>query len=56
MFADIKPRILEFKFRRSEYLRGIDDQAKRGSMLVTKLKRFRDEKAKTRVHLPYTKS
>ena len=46
-----KVRILGFKFRRSRYPRGIEDQARRASMQVTKLKRFRAANAKTRVHL-----
>ena len=43
-----KARILKFKLRKSEYSRGIEDQARTTSMQVTKLKRF---KAKTRVQL-----
>ena len=46
-----KARILGFKFRRSGYPRGIEDQARRANMQVTKLKRFRAAKAKTNVHL-----
>ena len=49
-----KARILGFKFRRSRYQRGIEDQAKRVSMQATKLKRFRAAKFKTRVHLSNT--
>ena len=40
--------ILGFKFRRSGYPRGIEDQARKASMQVTKLKRFRAANAKTR--------
>ena len=46
-----KARILGFKFRRSGYPRGIEDQARKASMQVTKLKRFKAANAKTRVHL-----
>ena len=46
-----KARILGFKFRRSGFPRGIEDQDRRASMEVTKLKRFRAANAKTRVHL-----
>ena len=46
-----KARTLGFKFRRTGYPRGIEDQARRASMQVTKLKRFRAENAKTSVHL-----
>ena len=41
-----KARILGFKFRRSGYPRGMEDQARRASKQVTKLKRFRAAKAK----------
>ena len=47
----VKTRILGFKFKRSGYSRGIEDQARRASMQVTKLKRFRAANDKTRVHL-----
>ena len=40
-------RILGFKFRRSGYPSGIEDQARRSSMQVTKLKSFRAAKSKT---------
>ena len=46
-----KARTLGFKFRRSGYPRGIEDQARRVSMQVNKLKRFRAANAKNRVHL-----
>ena len=46
-----KARILGFKFRKSEYSRGIEDQVRRARMQVTKLKKFRAANAKTRLHL-----
>ena len=46
-----KAMILKFKFRRSGYPRGIKYQARRASMQVTKLKRFKAAKAKNRVHI-----
>ena len=46
-----KVRILGFKFRRSGYPRGIEDEARRARMQVTKLKRFRTTNDKTRIHL-----
>ena len=46
-----KTRMWGFKFRRSGYPRRIEDQARRASTLVIKLKRFKMKKSKTRVHL-----
>ena len=46
-----KARTLGFKFRRTGYPRGIEDQARRASMQVTKLKRFKAANAKIRIHL-----
>ena len=51
-----KARILGFKFRRSGYPRGIEDQARRASMQVTKLKRFRAANANLKLWYIYTNS